>query len=97
VIEGLTKRPPTRHVRPLNNGVGPWSDDAYVHFINRDGEEKYVVMFDADGTIKVFEPSQPSGNFVLQYGDADDQTYLVSFTPNTGPPRWSRLPTRPTS
>jgi hypothetical protein len=86
MIEGLTKRPQSQFVRSLNTGQA-WDDDCYVHFINRDGTEKYVVMFDLDGTIKVFDPSQTSGNYFLVYGDASDQSYLTGGPGGTVPRR----------
>ena len=51
VVDGLTKRPNTRHVaRLLEEAI---SADSFVHFINRDDNEKYVVIH--DGTkLRVF-------------------------------------------
>ena len=51
VVDGLKKRPNTRHVaRLLTTAI---DEDSFVHFINRDDNEKYVVIH--DGTdIRVF-------------------------------------------
>lgn len=49
LVDGLTKRPPTNHVAKL-------ADDAntqFVHFINRDSTERYVVRI-TSSSIKVF-------------------------------------------
>lgn len=47
VVEGLTKRPNTRHVaRLLSEAI---SNDSFVHFINRSDTERYVVIH--DGTV----------------------------------------------
>ena len=44
VASGLKKRPNTRHVgKLLTSAIG---DDSFVHFINRDDNEKYVVIHD---------------------------------------------------
>ena len=54
VVEGLTKRPNTRHVaRLLQSAI---SSNSFVHFIDRDDNEKYVVIH--DGTkLRVFNLS----------------------------------------
>jgi hypothetical protein len=44
IVDGLKKRPNTRHVsRLLESAI---SSDSFVHFINRDDNEKYVVVHD---------------------------------------------------
>jgi len=44
VAEGLKKRPNTRHIaRLLEEAI---DEDSFVHFINRDDNEKYVVIHD---------------------------------------------------
>ena len=51
IVEGLKKRPPTRHLAKLLNGnVG----DAYVHVINRDTSERYIVIV-YSGDLKVYD------------------------------------------
>lgn len=51
VVEGLGKRPPTKHVSVLDSGDG--SNAAY-HLINRDSGERYIVQIDESG-IRVFD------------------------------------------
>ena len=47
VAEGLKKRPNTRHVaRLLQSAI---DEDSFVHFINRDDNEKYVVIHTGSG------------------------------------------------
>ena len=47
VAEGLKKRPNTRHVaRLLQSAI---DEDSFVHFINRDENEKYVVIHTGSG------------------------------------------------
>jgi hypothetical protein len=44
VVDGLKKRPNTKHVvRMLSTAI---SNNSFVHFINRDDDEKYVVFLD---------------------------------------------------
>jgi hypothetical protein len=49
VSAGVGKRPPTEHITKLASSIGA---DAFVHTINRDTTERYVVIIDG-GTIKV--------------------------------------------
>lgn len=48
---GLVRRPPTKHVKDL--GVDN-IDAAFVHHINRDRQERYIVVI-AEGTLRVFD------------------------------------------
>jgi len=50
VAQGLKKRPPTRHIKKILETA---PTDAFLHTINRDLSEQYVVVI-ADGDIKVF-------------------------------------------
>lgn len=50
---GLRKRPPTQHLAKLTSDVTGW-DDAFVHVINRDEDERYHVVV-ADGEVQVFD------------------------------------------
>jgi hypothetical protein len=47
--DGLTKRPPTTHVKKLTSDAS----DQFVHFINRDSTERYVVRL-TGSSLKVF-------------------------------------------
>jgi hypothetical protein len=49
LTDGLTKRPPTNHVAQLAANA----DTQFVHFINRDSVERYVVRMTSN-TLKVF-------------------------------------------
>ena len=51
IVEGLVKRPPTKHVAKLLNSL---PEDAFVHIINRDVNERYVVVA-TNGDLKVFD------------------------------------------
>lgn len=53
VVDGLTKRPNTRHIARLlapdsdpYTATGALSDGTFVHFIDRDDKEKYTVIHD---------------------------------------------------
>ena len=58
VVEGLKKRPPTEYVAKISSSTG--FDNAFLHTINRDTSERYVVtitngamtVHDIDGTAK---------------------------------------------
>ena len=52
-VDGLQKRPPTVFVKALANLTNN-TEDMLVHFINRDENEQYMVVF-ADNTIKVYD------------------------------------------
>jgi hypothetical protein len=76
VVEGLKKRPPLEYVAKLNSlQVG----NAFVHTINRDTTERYVVII-TNGDLKVYDlgGNQKTVNFV------NGTSYLNSTTPSTG-------------
>lgn len=50
VAKGLVKRPPTEHVCKISDSQ---ADDTFVHLINRDTTERYVVVCDYTDTNKV--------------------------------------------
>lgn len=53
-VAGLQKRPPTVHVKRLRDG--DISDNMFVHFIDRDATERYIVLVHAEsGYIKVYD------------------------------------------
>lgn len=49
-VEGLRKRPGTRHIARLPGVTG----DAFLHTINRDSEERYIVVIQ-EGDLRVFD------------------------------------------
>lgn len=51
VVEGLRKRPGTRHIKRLPSSV---LSSSYIHTINRDSTEQYVVAI-SNGDLKVFD------------------------------------------
>jgi len=73
--QGLRKRPPTKHLKKIINGsVG----DAYVHTINRDSNEQYVVVI-TNGDLQVFDLN---GN-EKTVSFPDGTGYLTATTPST--------------
>jgi hypothetical protein len=50
VVYGVYKRPPTRHVAKINNLT---NSDSYIHTINRDVNNQYVVVI-TNGDLKVY-------------------------------------------
>ena len=53
VVAGLQKRPPTQFVSALNTSIGS-NDSTSVHVINRDFEERYIVI-GGSGDLEVFD------------------------------------------
>lgn len=51
VAQGLKKRPPTKHIKKILSTV---PDNAFLHTINRDSSEQYVVVV-TNGDLKVFD------------------------------------------
>lgn len=51
MASGLSKRPPAELVSKISDG---FSDDVFIHYINRDTTERYCVIIDA-GVIRVFD------------------------------------------
>jgi len=74
VVEGLKKRPPTQHIAKIS---ATSFSDAYIHTINRDTSERYVVVI-TNGGLKVFTIAGVEKNVVFASGSA---TYLTSVTP----------------
>jgi hypothetical protein len=74
VVEGLRKRPPTKWRANLSNTP---LGKAYIHTINRDSAERYVVVI-TNGNLRVFDMNGvekavnfPSGRGYLSSADAD--------------------------
>lgn len=75
LVDGLTKRPPTTHVAQINNKT---FSNPYVHFIDRDEVEKYVVLVYPDG----IQVSGPDGTLYPVLSSVD-YSYLNCATPVT--------------
>ena len=75
VVEGLGKRPGSRYLGTISS----FNSDPFLHLINRDKTEKYVVAI-ADGDLKVFDlqGTEKSVNF------PDGKVYLTSANAVTG-------------
>lgn len=73
VVEGLRKRPGTRHIARLPASV---RDDAYLHTINRDAQERYIVVI-SQGTLQVFDLEGNQKTVAFPNGTA----YLASTSP----------------
>ena len=72
---GLQKRPPTLYVNNL--GSAPTNPNSLVHIINRDENEKYLMLFDGS-SLRVFDTSG-SGHLVNYEGDG--QAYITVSNP----------------
>jgi hypothetical protein len=76
VVEGLKKRPPTNHIKKISTTA---LTNAYVHTINRDLSERYIVVI-TNGSIRVFDTSGNEKSVVMQTGAS---AYLTSSNPRT--------------
>jgi len=74
VVEGLKKRPPTNHIAKL---TGSSLSNAYIHTINRDTNERYVVVL-TNGSVSVYDIDGTSKTVVNQTGATN---YLTSSNP----------------
>ena len=73
VVDGLSKRPPTRHIAKFNTKT---SDQIYIHTINRDKFSQYVVMIE-DGDLYVYDLD--GNNIPVDFPDG--KPYLSSAAP----------------
>lgn len=72
---GLQKRPPTLYVNNL--GSAPTNPNSLVHLINRDENEKYLMLFDG-ASLKVYD-TLGNGHSVNYEGDG--QAYITVSNP----------------
>ena len=79
VVDGLTKRPNTNHVKDLFSAEIP--DDSLVHFVDRDTDNQHVMVFANNGgtaAVSIFNVSL--GASITTTITADAQTYLNAAT-----------------
>lgn len=74
VVDGLRKRPGTRFIKRLPNNI---RGAAYLHTINRDDKEKYLVVIQ-NGSLRVFDLK---GNEKTVNYRGNSQAYLNSSNP----------------
>ncbi|MGW8177186.1 MAG: phage nozzle protein [bacterium] len=55
IVDGLTHRPPTRHLTKLQDTGADLGADDFFHLILRDATEKYVVNIDNSGNVAVWD------------------------------------------
>ena len=85
-VEGLTKRPPTEHIKELLDNP---NDNLFIHHVNRDSTEQYFIVCDGDNdanNIKVFDMAGVEKTITEDTeGDAPEtgRTYLTTTTPRT--------------
>lgn len=80
-IDGLTKRPPTQHTGFVSNPIfpaGPPATEPLLHWINRDGLERYVMAFNGAGQVQVLNL-----NTGANYPVIFDTSYLPFSSSNT--------------
>ena len=76
VVEGLKKRPPTSYVAKI---TGSSLSNAYIHTINRDTSERYIVTI-TSGAISVYDIDGTAKTVVAQ---TNATNYLTSSSPRT--------------
>lgn len=69
--DGKKRRPALRHVSEINSRSGGFNDDVFVHWIDRDDDEQYVVTYDTDNGLKVHD-LQGNAQTVTTIGFAAD-------------------------
>lgn len=75
VVDGLRKRPPTRHMARLFAGQ---TADACVHVINRDMNERYIVVL-TNGALRVFDILRDGAEVPVAFPNG--KAYLSVQTP----------------
>ncbi|WP_196599028.1 hypothetical protein, partial [Pectinatus frisingensis] len=73
---GLQKRPPTLHVKSLADISLSDTSEPLVHFVNRDANERYIMMF-YDNSIKIVDIAGNSKTVTI----AEDADYLKTTVP----------------
>ena len=74
VVEGLKKRPPTKHIAKLSSSS---LSNAFIHTINRDTNERYVVVI-TDGALSVYDIDGTQKTVV-------EQTNVTNYLSSTNP------------
>lgn len=75
IVEGVNKRQPLKFLAKIINGT---AGDCYVHTINRDTSERYVVMI-FNGSIRVFDLDGVEKTVTYPAGTG----YITTATPST--------------
>ena len=86
VVDGLSKRPPTRHLAKLSNNS---ATNVFIHTINRDKFSQYVVLLDGTN-INVYDlegnqktVTYPDGKDYITASDPEDAFALVTVADYT--------------
>lgn len=74
-VQGLQKRPPTKHIKRLGNKIDGTSSK--FHIINRDENEQYILQM-RNGALKVWDLEGTEKKVTI----ADDAQYLNTEDPN---------------
>ena len=82
VIGGLVKRPPTENVGELKQSGGADLDlaNSFIHFIQRDESEKYVLSVKPNGELRIHDIADGAIKTVT-VDDASSTTYLTDSAP----------------
>lgn len=55
IVDGLIKRPPSRHEAYIDSNGSEFGTNTFFHFIFRDEAEQYIVSIESDGTLRVHD------------------------------------------
>ena len=76
VVEGLKKRPPTKHIAKISSST---LSNAFIHTINRDASERYIVVI-TNGSVVVYTVDGVAKTVVNQ---TNATNYLTSTNPRS--------------
>ena len=76
VAEGIKKRPPLEHITKVSNHT---DTDAFIHYINRDETEQYVVSVISDQFDSAFSSDFTQSNLLIKDLGGDPKT-ISGFT-----------------
>lgn len=76
VVEGLKKRPASEHISKISNTS---YSGAFIHTINRDANERYIVIIDGSGSVLVYDIN---GTQKTVTDNTGGNNYFVSANPN---------------
>jgi hypothetical protein len=83
LIDGLSKRPPTRHLGTMVNAAGSAGiEKSLFHLINRDGQERYAVMVRGDVDDNRLVVRGLDGTVYPVVYDANTAEYLACANPS---------------
>lgn len=87
VAEGLKKRPPLEHVTKMNNKT---DTDAHVHWINRDSDNRFVIITSSDQFSADFSDDFTGAEMEAFHLETTIDTWDAAFTTDFGTDEYHR-------